>query len=190
MARDSLKGLIEELSGVAPEMQQLFCHGVRLGDSGSGDCETLKDFGVLHGHTVVVRTRRRSASDPGIRTRQQPMLACTAKRREAEESRGRQERQRVVRAQEGARRSGNSGASAKVADRQGCVSVMPKWQPPSGVNFFGNTHKGLDFHGDSRRPVHMFGDYHTWRPDEDDAAMMRIRARPAYTCPVAATEAS
>merc|ERR1712217_156932 len=40
------------------------------------------------------------------------------------------------------------------------IMVMPKWQPPSAVDWFGPTHKGLDFHGDSKSVVHMFGDYH------------------------------
>merc|ERR1712217_813809 len=64
------------------------------------------------------------------------------------------------------------------------IMVMPKWQPPSAVDWFGPTHKGLDFHGDSKSVVHMFGDYHTWRPDEHDAAFMRIRKSDAYTLPV------
>lgn len=43
--------------------------------------------------------------------------------------------------------------------------------------------RGLDYHGNAKIPVHMFGDYHTWRPDESDVHIMRIRKTDAYTRP-------
>mmetsp|Transcript_13036 Transcript_13036/g.46354 ORF Transcript_13036/g.46354 Transcript_13036/m.46354 type:complete len:497 (-) Transcript_13036:71-1561(-) len=164
--KSSLKGLIQDLSGITVEKQRLFCNKSRV----EGDDQTLRDCGIAHGSTVRIRAKK----DLSCMARDKVTLACTAKRQERDKHWEQQERHRRQHVQK-------DGGNRRVGD--GAV-VMPQWQPSSHLNYFGPTHKGLDFHGDSRAPVHMFGDYHTWRPVENDRNFARVRQTSAYTTPI------
>lgn len=161
----SFKGLISEISGIPVENQRFFCNGVRI----EGNRGTLRDHGITHGSTVLLRT----CKDPSCKDRDKVVLACTAKKQQRDQMWIEHEKHVTKGRARGEKRHLSDG-----------TLVMPKWQPSSALNYFGPTHRGLDFHGDSKAPVHQFGDYHVYRGDDDDRGLMRIRKGLAYTTPI------
>ncbi|CAE8654857.1 unnamed protein product [Polarella glacialis] len=167
---ESLKGVIEEISGIPVSSQVLFCHKCKMGI----DRYTLRSYNAtLNGTEIQVRLQRGiSFSREGVL----PMQSCTLKWQ-------RQQKKR-----------------AEFADRQKAISqgdarrhAMPKWQPPMSSPYFEFARRGTEgvfAYSEGEPPVRVqlygdpfmrFADCHTWRPDEGKQEWDRIRNGQTYT---------
>ncbi|CAK9004590.1 unnamed protein product [Durusdinium trenchii] len=167
----SLKGIIEEISGIPTQDQVLFCQRCKMGN----DRHTLRSYHAHENAEVLVRVQGRR---PGF------SQACTVKWRQQQQMREqRRDRARAVSASQPKHR------------------VMQCWQScvvPQNGTFFQYAKRGLegklaarfDLQGSGQKadirtnlfhdPFLSFGDYHTWRPDEGTREWERIRNGPAY----------
>merc|ERR1712039_1048055 len=68
--KSTLKGLIDQLTGIAVPNQRLMCRGFEIGN----DNMTLRKLGVSHGSKVTVHERKHVKRD-----QVEVVLACTAK---------------------------------------------------------------------------------------------------------------
>jgi len=210
----TLKGIIERLSGIPPDKQRLFCNKNRVEGCGLSllDCG-IRQESVVHirskqdasckdrDKVVLASASRRLARDeawasqrrfrspePSDHWAQDPDrgwgVAQSAGRARSEGRLLHEEEQREDSKCRSPLQPSQDSGLHKSSFSIGNVKVMPQWQPSSQLKFFGTTHKGLDFHGDSHSLVHMFGDYHPYRPVEDDRYFGRVRGGLTYTTPI------
>jgi len=170
----TLKSLIEDISGVPPSQQTLFCHRSKMGN----DRHTLRSYHA-HNEEIIVRFARCKQETPSI------THACTAKWRQHQSNRlQRRERARAC--------SETSAKHRVMQDWQSCVV-------PSNGTFFQYAKRGIegklaarfDLHAGGETadirtnlfhdPFASFGDYHTWRPDQGVTEWDRLRGGLAYS---------
>jgi len=172
----SLKSMIEDMSGIPMAKQMLFCHRCRMGQ----DKHTLRSYNAHHGGVEI--QVRVSGNRPSV------SHACTKKFQQHQAARLQQrERARICSQSDPAKHS------------------MPKWQscvaPAVGTYFQyasrgveGNLAKMFDLQHDGEPPelfvklmgdpFMKFGDYHTWRPDVGTMEWDAVRASQTYTQPL------
>ncbi|CAE7513872.1 Ank2 [Symbiodinium microadriaticum] len=171
----SLKEIIEDISGIAPSQQILFCHRAKMGH----DKYTLRSYHAHQHAQIYVRFAKGTVETPSI------LHACTAKWR-----------------QQQAIRNNRRDRARACSETNSKHHVMPDWQKcvvPANGTFFQYARRGIegklaqcfDLHHVEKTagirthlfhdPFASFGDYHTWRPEHGVAEWDRLRSGPAYS---------
>lgn len=152
--KTTLKGIISKLTGMPPHTQRLLNRGFDVGD----DQATLRKVGISHGNTVTVHTKKDRAP-----SRDNVVLACTAKRLEKQQARKKQESRRA----------------SFSRDKETASMIMPKW----GWGVPHNSAKtGIGFNNLGQNVNIRFENQHAWH--EDEPGLLAIRASPVYTQPL------
>lgn len=159
---ESLKGLIEDITGIAVEKQRLLYHGSPI----RCDEMTVRSYGITHGQTVTLALKKEH-----VVGRDEVMLACTAKAKTLEET---------TKTLHTMLSKLNTVKKADLVKDRSPPRAMPKMVFHQLPNHFSETGSGREYKG-GKCPFKQFGEYGTWHQDQFDAKMTRLREGPTFS---------
>jgi len=157
--KTTLKGIIAQLTGMPPSKQRLLCKGFDV----SADQKTLRKVGISDGSTVTVYDKKDLKQ-----SRNDVVLACTAKRLEKQQKLHQQDLRRASSLRESRR------------EKKG-MKIMPKWGWGIPAD---NSKTGSGYNDLGKLSSFRFENHHIWYDDLDDSGLLEIRSHQTYTEPL------